>query len=126
MAGSYPRRVLSHHVPSPLVALRLRQKSRKFFLYPELEHIAETRPSSSEFIVGIETRRCEFVIAIATRGIVTVLVPTYQSARARDLNSEFYGTPDVSEAFVSIECTHPRRPVPCTSITRGKAREPGL
>jgi hypothetical protein len=54
-----------------------RQASAKvaqlFSSAPVLEHIAETRPSSSEFIAGNRTRRCESVITIATRGIVTVL-----------------------------------------------------
>jgi hypothetical protein len=74
MACSYS--VADFVSPRP-IAGRCAQASAKvaqtFVLDPVLEHIAETRPSSSDLSPEIQTHRCESVIAIATRGIVTVL-----------------------------------------------------
>jgi hypothetical protein len=57
------------HVTAPVIAVKFRRKSRKFFLY--LDSYGETRPSSSKYGRKIATRRCELVMEIDTRGIVT-------------------------------------------------------
>src|SRR5688500_3637336 len=59
------------HVTAPVIAVKFRRKSRKYFFFILTRTYGETRPSSSEYGRKIATRRCEFVMEIDTRGIVT-------------------------------------------------------